>query len=129
MKQKGKKFASNTTGLNLSLFRHQTCERHHNADLDHAVPQTQELYSVCNTPKPLTLKVRCVPFLCPPCIEDNGKECLNSTHTDPWRLVKLIPEKDANLRKYQKRKRPYVSHNLAQQEESGETIQNAKFNS
>ena len=54
----------------------------------------------------MTLKVRHVPCLCPPCIRDDGSECLNAEFTDPWRTVKLIPEKGANLRKYQKRKKP-----------------------
>ena len=31
---------------------------------------------------------------------------MNASHTDSWRLINLVPEKRANLRKYQKRKRP-----------------------
>ena len=31
---------------------------------------------------------------------------MNASHTDSWRLVNLVPEKWASLRKYQKRKRP-----------------------
>ena len=80
--------------------------RHQDSDLDKAVDGTHEIYSVRNTPEELTLKVRHVPCLCPPCIEDNGEECLNSSHTDPWRTVKLIPERGARLQKYKKRKRP-----------------------
>ena len=79
---------------------------HHDADLDHAVPHTQELYSVRNTPEPLKLKVRSVPCLCKACIDDSGAECLNSAYTDPWRLVTLVSEKGANKRKYQKIKHP-----------------------
>ena len=73
--------------------------------MDHAVPQTQKLYSVHNTPEPLQLKVRAVPCLCPVCITEEG-DCENSEHTDPWKVVDLVPEKGANLRKYQKKKRP-----------------------
>ena len=79
--------------------------RHHDADLDQAVPKTQALYSVRNTPEPLTLKVRSVPCLCDPCIEDKG-QCLNASRTDPWKLIQLILQKGVNKRKYQKRKRP-----------------------
>ena len=91
--------------------------RHHDADLDQAVPQTQELYSVRNTAEPLQLKVRSVPCLCPPCIKDEG-ECLNYSHTDPWRLVNLIPSKGANKRKYQKRKSPFELQNARRNEVS-----------
>ena len=76
---------------------------HHDADLDHAVQGTHDLYSIRNTPEPLTLKVRNIPCLCPACIADSG-ECVNSAYTDPWKLVNLIPEKGANKRKYQERK-------------------------
>ena len=69
--------------------------------------KTQQLYSVRNTPGSLTLKVRCVPCLCPPCIADSG-ECLNAGCTDPWKVVQLIPEKGANLWKYQKHKHHYA---------------------
>ena len=73
--------------------------------MDKAVEKTHDIYSVRNTTEPLTLKARHVPCLCLPCITENG-ECLNQSHTDPWKLVHLKPEKGANLRKYQKRKRP-----------------------
>ena len=80
--------------------------RHQDCDLDKPVENTHSIYSVRNTPEPLSLKVRNVPCLCPPCIKNNGEECLNSLFADPWRDVKLIPTKGANKRKYQKRKRP-----------------------
>ena len=83
--------------------------RHQDSDLDEAVPGTHKIYSVRNTPNPLTLKVRHVPCLCPPCISEEG-ECLNKSHTDPWRLVELVPERGSNLRKYDKRKRPDWKH-------------------
>ena len=79
--------------------------RHHDCDLDQHVPNTHHLYSVRNTPEPLKLKVRSVPYLCPPCIHDDGSECLNADYTDAWKTVDLIPTKGSNKRKYQKRKR------------------------
>ena len=84
--------------------------RHQDSDLDQAVPQTHQIYSVRNTTEPLKLKVRHVPCLCMPCITEEG-DCLNSSHTDPWREVQLIPERGANLRKYQKRKLPQPRRN------------------
>ena len=81
----------------------QPCDvrRHQDSDLDKAVENTQKLYSVCNTDEPLQLKVRSVPCLCPPCIQDNGP-CENSAQTDPWKLVTLIPSKGSNKNKYKK---------------------------
>ena len=79
--------------------------RHQDSDLDKAVEHTHKIYSVRNTPEPLQLKVRSVPCLCPPCVSQIGT-CLNSTHTDPWKLVKLIPVKGSTLNKYKKRQRP-----------------------
>ena len=87
------------------FIRPSDIRRHEDADLDQAFPGTHNLYSVCNTPEALTLKVRSIPCLCRACILDNGEECMNSEHADPWKLVKLIPEKGANKKKYQKRKR------------------------
>ena len=81
--------------------------RHQDSDLDEAVAGMHKIYSVWNTPHPLQLKVRHVPCLCGPCISEQG-ECVNSSHTDAWRLVNLVPEKGANLRKYGKRQRPDV---------------------
>ena len=91
--------------VEFQFIRPSDVRRHQDCDLETHVDKTQEIYSVRNTPEPLTLKVRHVPCLCPPCINEEG-QCLNSSHTDPWRLVNLIPQKGANLRKYQKRKRP-----------------------
>ena len=91
--------------VKFEFVRPSDVRRHHDADLDQAVPKTQQLYSVCNTPEPLTLKVRSVPCLCLPCIQDKGV-CLNASHTDPWKLIHLIPQKGANRRKYKKCKCP-----------------------
>ena len=90
--------------------------RHQDSDLDEAVPKTQQIYSIHNTPDPLTLKVCHVPCLCTPCITEVG-QCLNASHTDPWKLVNLIPERGANLKKYQKRKQPDV-HMITEQEKN-----------
>ena len=46
-----------------------------------------------------------VPCLCPNCIKEDG-QCFNKGFADPWRLINLIPEKGANLQKYQKCKHP-----------------------
>ena len=89
--------------------------RHNNADLDTHVEGTHDLYSVRNTKEPLELKVRKVPCLCEACIKEEG-ECLNKEYTDPWKLVKLVPEKGANKRKYQKRVRPDAHLKNAQAE-------------
>ena len=94
--------------VEFQFIRPSDVRRHHDADLDHAVAGTQELYSVRNTLEPLTLKVRSVPCLCPACIADNG-ECQNAPYTDPWQLIKLVPQKGANLKKYQKRKHPAIT--------------------
>ena len=91
--------------VEFEFIRPSDVRRKQDSDLDRAVPKTQEIYSVRNTDQPLQLKVRAVPCLCPPCINEEGV-CLNSDYTDPWRIVDLIPEKGANLRKYAKRKRP-----------------------
>ena len=89
--------------------------RHQDSDLDKAVLKTHDLYSVCNTELPLSLKVRSVPCLCELCIKDNGQECLNSAYTDPWQDVQLIPHKGLNLKKYTKRKHPDYAHRQATQ--------------
>ena len=102
--------------VEFQFIRPSDIRRHQDADLDEAVHGTHDLYSVRNTAEPLTLKVHSVPCLCLPCIEDNGEECLNSAHTDPWRLVNLIPSRGANLRKYQKRKRPEVAQIIQEKE-------------
>ena len=85
----------------------QPCDvRHHqDSDLDKPVDNTHKIYSVCNTPEPLKLKIRSVPCLCPPCISKVGI-CFNSSYTDPWKTVTLIPEKGAQLVKYKKHKWP-----------------------
>ena len=80
--------------------------RHQDSDLDKPVEHTHQIYSVCNTPEPLKLKVRSVPCLCPSCLSHDGNECLNSMQTDPWQTVNLIPAKGASMMKYQKRKHP-----------------------
>ena len=80
-------------------------KRHQDLDLDKAVEHTHQIYSVRNTPEPLKLKVRSVPCLCPPCMSQIGT-CLNFSHTDPWKLVKLIPLKGSRINKYKKRQRP-----------------------
>ena len=91
--------------VEFEFIRPSDIRRHQDSDLDQPVPQTHKIYSVQNTPETLTLKVCDTPCLCPPCITESG-ECLNASHADPLRLVKLVPERGANLRKYQKRKRP-----------------------
>ena len=91
--------------VEFQFIRPSDVRRHQDCDLETHVDHTQNLYSVRNTSQPLQLKVRCVPCLCPSCIKDEG-ECYNSEHTDPWRIVNLIPQKGSNLRKYAKRKRP-----------------------
>ena len=68
---------------------------HQDSDLDKAIENTQKLYSVRNTDQPLQLKVRSVPCLCTPCIQESG-QCENYSHTDPWKLVTLIPSKGSN---------------------------------
>ena len=105
--------------VEFEFMRPSDIRRHQDCDLDQAVPKTQEIYSVHNTDQPLQLKVRAVPCLCPNCVNETG-ECENSDHTDPWRLVNLIPERGANKKKYQKRKRP-DAHLIqgSQQEEDG----------
>ena len=91
--------------VEFEFIRPSDIRRHQDSDLQEAVPKTHQIYSVRNTSEPLRLKVRHVPCLCPPCVSMVG-ECLNSSHTDAWREVKLIPQKGANKMKYQKRKRP-----------------------
>ena len=93
--------------------------RHQDSNLDEAFPQTHQIYSVRKTAEPLTLKVRHVPCLCPPCITEEG-ECLNSSHTDDWKVVNLIPKRGANLQKYMKRKRP-DAHIICEMEEDDVT--------
>ena len=91
--------------------------RHHDCDLDRAVPGTLSTYSVRNTPDPLKLKIRTTPCLCPPCIADNGEQCKNHKFTDGWKEVDLIPVKGDSKKKHMKRKHPmeYVSVQRNQQ--------------
>ena len=91
--------------VEFEFIRPSDIRRHHDSNFDEAVPGTHQIYSVRNTPEALTLKVHHVLCLCPSCINEEG-ECTNSSHADLWRLVNLIPEKGANLRKFQKKKRP-----------------------
>ena len=58
--------------VEFEFVRPSDVRRHDDADLDQAVPKTQQLYSVRNTPESLTLKVRSVPCLCLPFIQDKG---------------------------------------------------------
>ena len=88
------------------FLRPSDIRRHQDCDLDQAVTGTCSIYSMRNTEHPLKLKVRHVPCVCPPCILDNGEVCHNSSHTDPWREVDLIPCKNDNRRKHEKRKHP-----------------------
>ena len=105
--------------MHFEFIRPSHTRRTQDSDLDQPVPQTHEIYSVRNTPEPLKLKViRHVPCLCPPCIKEEGT-CLNASHTDPWRTVKLIPEKGANLRKYQKRKKPTSTNEVRENNTKG----------
>ena len=92
--------------VEFQFIRPSDVRRHQDCDLDRRVEHTQDYYSVRNTDQPLQLKVRKVPCLCPPCIEDDGRECLNAEYTDPWKTVNLIPKKGSNKRTYEKRKRP-----------------------
>ena len=78
--------------------------RSQDCDLDKPVDKTHEIYSVRNTAQPLELKVRNVPCLCPACISEEGT-CVNEDHADPWRLVKLIPERGANKKKIREEKK------------------------
>ena len=80
--------------------------RHQDCTLEKAVEGTQSFYSVRNTSEPLKLKVRTVPCLCDPCIEDNGTQCQNSHYTDPWKEVSLIPAKGGSKKKHKKRTHP-----------------------
>ena len=73
--------------------------RHQDCDLDEGILGTRSIYSVRNTPHPLTLKVRHIPFLCQSCILENGQKCENSKYTDPWREVKLIQLKGESKQK------------------------------
>ena len=91
--------------VEFQFIRPSDIRRHQDSDLDQPVPKTQQIYAVRNTTEPLQLKVRSVPCLCQPCIDESG-ECMNSTQTDDWNLVHLIPTKNSNKRKYQKRKVP-----------------------
>ena len=75
------------------FLRPSDIRRHQDCTLEKAIPGTMSIYSVRNTPNPLELKVRNIPCLCPPCIQDNGLPCENSLYTDPWRKVQLIPER------------------------------------
>ena len=79
--------------------------RKHDCDLQEAVKGTRSLYSVRNTPEPLTLLVRNVPCLCLPCLKNDGP-CCNETLTDNWRKVDLIPIAGQNPAKHSKRPHP-----------------------
>ena len=82
--------------------------RHHDCDLHDPVKGTTKIFSVKNTPQPLTLKVCEIPCLCDPCITDQGN-CENSQHADPWRSVNLVPLKGDNITKHGKCKAPVVA--------------------
>ena len=79
--------------IQFQFIRPSVVNRHHDCDLDQPIPNTHDYYSICNTPEPLKLKVRKVPYLCPPCIKNDITECFNSSYTDDWRTVHLIPKK------------------------------------
>ena len=81
-------------------------EQKQDCDLEEHVEGTLQIYSIRNTPEPLTLKVRDIPCLCDSCISDTGDECQNSAYADQWRLVHLVPKKKDNIRKHAKRKLP-----------------------
>ena len=88
-------------------FLHPSAIRHHqDCDLDQGITGTCSLYSVRNTEHLLKLKVRHIPCLCQACIEDNGGQCTNSSFTDLWRDIDLVPVKGESKRKHQKRKHP-----------------------
>ena len=70
--------------------------RRHDCDLHSAVKGTRKLYSVRNTTQPLSLLVRNVPCLCPPCIKNEGV-CLNGHITDNWREEKLQPANKSSM--------------------------------
>ena len=72
--------------------------------MDEAVPGTRKLISVRSTEHPLKLKVCNVPCLCQACILDNDEECANSSYTDAWKEVNLIPVKGDSKKKHMKRK-------------------------
>ena len=91
--------------VEFEYIRPSNVKRTQDCDLDTHVPQTQDYYSVRNTPEPLELKFRKVPCLCPSCISEQG-ECMNKEHADSWKLVKLIPKRGDSKLKHQKRKRP-----------------------
>ena len=93
------------------FLRPSDIRRHHDCDLDEAIPGTRSFYSVRNTPHPLKLKVRNIPCLCTHCVTDSGQVCENANYTDPWRDVDLVPVKGQNKKKHMKRKHPseYVS--------------------
>ena len=85
------------------LLKPEHIKRHHDFDLESAIPGTRSMYSVRNTSDPMKLKIRKVPCLCPPCIKDDGQKCFNYKHTDPWQEVKLQPK---GRRKFTKKKNP-----------------------
>ena len=60
--------------------------------------------------------------MCTPCISEEG-QCLNHAYTDPWRLVKLIPQKGASMKKYEKRICPDSGTRQQTQEEEQEEEQ------
>ena len=85
--------------------------RHHDCNLDEAIPGTRSIYSIKNTLHPLKLKIRSVPCLCNACLLENGEECKNSHYTDAWQEVDLLPAKGDSSKKHFKQKHPkdYVS--------------------
>ena len=80
--------------------------RHQDCNLDQAVPGTMKIYSVRNTEYPFKLKLRSVPCLCSSCVLENGDPCNNSSYTDNWQNVDLIPVKGDRKPKHQKCKHP-----------------------
>ena len=84
------------------------------------------MFSVQNTSNPLRLKIHNTPCLCPPCIADDGQECVNGHFTDKWREVELVPLKGDNIRKHMKCKHP--REYIAVQRSATDRIQNEPMN-
>ena len=99
--------------VEFQFIRPSDVKRHQDCDLDQRVEHTHDCYSMRNTPRPLELKVRYIPCLCPSCIADDGSKCFNSDYVDPLKTVQLIPKKGSNKNKYEKRKCP-DAHILAE---------------
>ena len=126
--------------VKFQYLRPSDIRRHHDCDLDNAIPGTHNIYSVWNTDQPLQLKVRNVPCLCLLCILDDGQECVNNMYTDKWRQV--VPVKGDSKKKHMKRKhlqeciksKTFEDRHLCDEEESGDeelpdiVIQNAEDN-